>query len=285
MAQNLSLSSTATLNNGVEMPRLGLGVWQMRSGRETRNAVRAALEIGYRLIDTAAAYGNERDVGEAIRRSGIPREEVFVTTKLWNSDQGYEPALRAFRRSLRTLGLDYVDLYLIHWPVPELRLESWRALERILTEGRTEAIGVSNFTVPHLRELREVSPTAPAVNQVELHPFLTQQELRAFCPKHAIQLEAYTPLTRGERLDDPLLARLARAYGKTPAQILIRWSLQRGLVVIPKSSKRERIAENADVFDFGIEAADMDALDALDESLHVCWDPTTIDEAPPGGDR
>ncbi len=272
----LTPASTVTLNNGVAMPRLGLGVYQTRSGRETRGAVLAALELGYRLVDTAAVYGNESDVGVALRESGLERGEVFVTTKLWNSDQGYQRALRAFDKSLRALGLDVVDLYLVHWPVPNVRLQSWLALERILLEGRTRAIGVSNFTIPHLRELLEVSEVAPAVNQVEVHPFLPQTELVAFCHGRGVQVEAYSPLARAKRMDHPALRRIAHAHGKSPAQVLIRWSLQRGLVVIPKSSRRERIAENANVFDFALEPAEMEALDGLDEDLHTDWDPTDV---------
>jgi diketogulonate reductase-like aldo/keto reductase len=272
----LTPASTVTLNNGVAMPRLGLGVYQTRPGRETKDAVMAALELGYRLVDTAAVYGNEADVGAALRESGVPRDEVFVTTKLWNSDHGYERTRRAFDKSLRALGLDVLDLYLIHWPVPNVRLQSWLALERILLEGRARAIGVSNFTIPHLRELLHASDAVPAVNQVEVHPFLAQTKLIAFCHGHGVQVEAYSPLARAERMHHPALQGIARAHGRSPAQVLIRWSLQRGLVVIPKSSRRERIAENAHVFDFTLAPAEMSSLDALDENLHTDWDPTDV---------
>jgi diketogulonate reductase-like aldo/keto reductase len=273
----LTSSSTVTLNNGVAMPRLGLGVYQSRPGSETRDAVLAALQLGYRLIDTAAAYGNESDVGAALHESGVSRAELFVTTKLWNSDHGYDRARRAFDKSLAALKLDVVDLYLIHWPVSNVRLQSWLALERILLEGRARAIGVSNFMLPHLRELLDASDVVPAVNQVEAHPFLPQTELIAFCHGRGVQVEAYSPLARGERMDHPALHRIARAHGRSPAQILIRWSLQRGLVVIPKSVRRQRIAENARVFDFTLAPAEMGSLDALDENLHTDWDPTDVD--------
>ncbi len=268
------IGSRITLNNAIEMPRLGLGVFRTRQGAETRNAVREALAAGYRLVDTAALYGNEREVGEAIRASGLPREEVFVTTKLWNSDHGYDPALRAFDESLAALGLDYVDLYLIHWPVPGLRFDSWRALETLLADGRCRAIGVSNYTIAHLTGLLEASDTLPAVNQVEFHPFLFQRELLDFCRAKGVQLEAYSPLAKAARLQDPQIDRIARRHARTPAQVLLRWSLQHDLVVIPKSARRERIRENADVFDFELDAADMRELDALDEGHRTAWDPT-----------
>jgi diketogulonate reductase-like aldo/keto reductase len=270
-----TIQSTIKLNNGVEIPRFGLGVYQAAAGREARTAVEEALSMGYRHIDTAKLYGNERDVGEAVRRSGVPRREVFVTTKLWNSDHGYDTTLRACDASLAALGFDYVDLYLIHWPVQRLRGESWRALVKLLGDGKCRSIGVSNYTVRHLRELLDSSPVVPAVNQVELSPFLYQKDLIRFCHEKGIQVEAYSPLTKGERLRDKTLARIGSRYGKTPAQVLIRWCLQRDLIVIPKSSRRERIQENAQVFDFDISAEDMGALDALDEGLRTSWDPTS----------
>ena len=270
----LAIDSTVVLNNGVAMPRLGLGVWQARRGEETRRAVLAALESGYRLIDTAAAYGNEHDVGRAVRESGLARADVFVTTKLWNADQGYDSTLRALDRSIEELGLGPVDLYLMHWPVPRLRRASWRAMEQVLQDGRCRAIGVSNFTVRHLEELLDACATVPAVNQVEFHPFLYQEELLDFCRGQGVQLEAYSPLARARRLRDRGVVEVARRHGKTPAQVLIRWGLQHGLVVIPKSTRRERIAENADVFDFALSPDEMRTLDALDEGLHTCWDPT-----------
>jgi diketogulonate reductase-like aldo/keto reductase len=256
------------------MPSLGLGVWQAPRGAAYA-AVRAALDAGYRHIDTAKAYGNEGDVGRAVRDSGIARERVFVTTRLWNADQGYASALRACETSLRALELDYVDLYLIHWPAPE-RLDSWRALVQLAGEGKCRAIGVSNFTIRHLEELARESPTPPAVNQVEFHPFLYQRELLAYCRKAGIQLEAYSPLTRGARLGHPEVARVAAKLGRTPAQVLIRWCLEHETVVIPKSITVARIRENAQVFDFAIPAEDLRSLDALYEDLHTCWDPTGV---------
>jgi len=273
---SLNLGSRVTLNDGNQMPVLGLGMWQAGSGKATRSAVAVALQIGYRLFDTAKLYGNERDVGVAVRESGIPRKEVFVTTKLWNNDHGYESALRAFEKSRHELGLDYIDLYLIHWPVPGLRHESWKALLKIHDEGLARSIGVSNYTIRHLEELLPATPIAPAVNQVEFHPFLYQKDLLEFCVKHRVQLEAYSPLTRGHRLNHPIITRVAAKYARTPAQVLIRWSLQHGLVVIPKSIRPDRIRENAAVFDFELKREDMERLDSLDESSHVAWNPEDL---------
>ncbi len=272
----LTLGSRVPLHDRNTIPVLGLGMWQAGSGKETRKAVATALEIGYRLFDTAKLYGNERDLGTAIRESGIPREEIFVTTKLWNNDQGYESASRAFEKSRRELGLDYVDLYLIHWPVPGLRQESWKALLKIRDEGLARSIGVSNYTIRHLEELLPATPAPPAVNQVEFHPFLYQKELLEFCVRQKIQLEAYSPLTRGHRLNHPVIREIASRHGRTPAQILIRWSLQHGLVVIPKSIRPDRIRENAAVFDFELKPEDMKRLDSLDESSHVAWNPEDL---------
>jgi diketogulonate reductase-like aldo/keto reductase len=233
----------------------------------------AALQAGYRHVDTASIYGNEEDVGEAIRRSGVPRSEIFVTTKLWNGDQGFEAALRAFDASLRRLGLEYVDLYLIHWPVPGLRLDSWRALERLSEDKRARAIGVSNFMVPHLEELARAARVPPAVNQIEVSPFLQQRDVRGWCAKNGVIVEAYSPLTKGARLSHPVLREVARRAGRTPAQVLLRWGLQHDLVVLPKSTRPERIQENAAVFDFELDAASMTRLDGLEEGLVTGWDP------------
>jgi len=266
MSEPLDLRSTVTMSDGHRMPWVGLGVWQA-SGPEAYQAVRAALDLGYRHVDTAAIYGNERDVGKAIKDSGVPREEVFVTTKLWNDDHG-DP-MGACEASLGRLGLDYVDLYLIHFPVPRRRA-SWAALGELQRAGKCRSIGVSNYTVDHLEE----QELRPAVNQVELHPFLQQPDLRARCAERGVVVQAYSPLVHGERMDHPALVRVARALGRTPAQVLLRWGLQHGLVVLPKSVRRERIAENAQLFDFTIPPAEMAALDALDEGLRTCWDPT-----------
>jgi diketogulonate reductase-like aldo/keto reductase len=262
------------LNNGVNIPALGLGVYQAESGRETERAVLDALDLGYRHIDTAKAYGNEKDVGRAIKKSGIPREEVFITTKLWNTDHGYDQTKRAFDESRSDLGVDYIDLYLIHWPVEGLRGESWRAMVELLERGDCRSIGVSNYTITHLEELLASSPIVPAVNQVEFSPFLYQRELLRFCRQQGIQLEAYSPLTQGKKLDHPALVEVARKHGKTPAQILIRWAIEHGLVVIPKSVRRSRLEENADVFDFSIGREGLALLDGLDEGFRTCWDPT-----------
>ncbi|MGA5647904.1 aldo/keto reductase [Streptomyces seoulensis] len=266
-----------TLNNGVRMPQLGFGVFQVPDD-ETAEAVGHALRAGYRSIDTAAIYGNERGVGRAIAESGIARDELFVTTKLWNDDQGYDSTLTAFDASLDRLGLDHVDLYLIHWPTParDRYLDTWRALERILAEGRARAIGVSNFQVPHLRRLLEHSGIVPAVNQVELHPALQQAELRAFHAEHGIATEAWSPLAQGAVLGDEAIVSAARAHGVTPAQVVIRWHLQTGNIVIPKSVTPERIRQNLDVFGFRLSDAELDAIAALDRGLRTGPDPDTL---------
>ncbi len=270
------IDSTVSLNNGVRMPIFGLGVYRSPPGAPTKQAVLDALELGYRLVDTAAAYGNEADVGEAIAESGLRREELFVTTKLWNDDHGHDQALRAFERSRKKLKLDYVDLYLIHWPVEGLREESWRALEDLLEDEQVRAIGVSNFTVRHLERLLERANVVPAINQVEFHPFLYQRELLEFCRSQEIQLEAYSPLTKGMRFDEPKLRAIAEAHGKSPAQILIRWCLDHDVVVIPKSVHRRRIEENSQVFDFALTPAELGALDALSENWRCSWNPTAV---------
>ncbi len=268
--------STAKLNNDVEIPRLGLGVYQSPPGKTTHDAVRYALECGYRLVDTARVYGNEGDVGMAVRESGLARDQVFVTTKLWNSDHGYDPTIRACEESLRRLGLSYLDLYLIHWPVPGARKETWKAMAKLMKDGKCRAIGVSNYTTRHLEELLNNSDVVPAVNQVEFHPFLYQRELLEYCQRHEIQLEAYSPLTRGERLNHPTVLDVAKRHGRTPAQVLIRWSLQHSVVAIPKSVRKERILENSRVFDFILTPDDMKLLDSLNEEFRTCWDPTDL---------
>ncbi len=273
MARSWTLDSTVTLNGGVKMPVLGLGVWQTGAGTATRTAVRAALDGGYRLLDTARIYQNEADVGAALRESGVPRDEVFVTTKLWNSDHGYDRALRACDQSLVRLGLTHVDLYLVHWPAPGRR-ETWRAMERLLADGKARAIGVSNYTIRHLDELLGECRIAPSVNQVEFHPFLYQRALLEHCRAHRIQLQAYGPLVRGQRMDHPAIARVAREHGRTPAQVLVRWGIEHEVVPIPKSARPERIRENADVFGFALDAEELAALDALDEGYRAAWDPT-----------
>ncbi|GGY50588.1 aldo/keto reductase [Streptomyces omiyaensis] len=261
---------TVTLNNGVEMPQLGFGVFQVPDDATTA-AVTAALEAGYRSIDTAAVYGNEAGVGRALAASGIAREELFVTTKLWNADQGYDATLRAFDAGLAELGLDYVDLYLIHWPTParDLYRDSWRALERLADEGRIRAAGVSNFQPEHLRRLLDGATLTPVVNQIELHPALQQSELRAFHGEHGIATEAWSPLAQGAVLDDPVIAAIAAAHGKSPAQVVLRWHLQLGNVVIPKSVTPARIRANLDVFDFALTDGEMTAIAGLDRGLRT----------------
>ena len=284
------------LNDGREIPQLGLGVWRIPNGSKCEGAVMAAFEAGYRHIDTASFYGNEGSVGAAIRASGISRQEIFVTTKLWNSD--HASSERALETSLRRLKLDYVDLYLIHYPVPQ-RLQSWRALEKLQQQGKAHSIGVSNFTIRQLTDLLAQTDTVPAVNQVEFHPYLYQRELLEFCVARGIVIEAYSPLTQGERLNDRKLVAVAKKYPKaspspgrrgkklpflpaafrgdetkSTAQILIRWAIQHNLVVIPKSANHSRIRENAEVFDFAITNEDMQTLNGFNENLRTCWDPT-----------
>ncbi len=262
-----------TLSGGVRIPQLGFGVWQ--AGGSTKKAALTALQAGYRHIDTAAVYGNEAAVGQAIAESGIVREQIFVTTKLWNSDHGYDKAQRALDASLRKLRLDYVDLYLVHWPVAELRLETWRALEQMLAEQRSRAIGVSNFLAPHLEELAGSAKVLPAVNQLELTPFLQRHESVALCRKLGIALEAYSPLTRGQKLSHPVVREVAAKVQRSPAQVLLRWGVQHDFVVLPKSVTPERILENAAIFDFELGADAMARLDALEEGLVTGWDPAT----------
>ena len=263
------------LNNGVEMPQLGLGVYAPQHNNEVQRAVEWALEAGCRLIDTASAYGNEREVAAALQSANLPRTEVFITTKVWNSDQGYESTLRAFDQSLDKLGLDVVDLYLIHWPVKEHRLDTWRALETIYADGRARAIGVSNYYGPHLDELLAQSSIVPALNQFEFSPYCYQPEVLAYCREKNIQPEGYAPLVRGLKKDDPRLLTLAAAYGKTTFQLLVRWSLQHGVVTIPKSVKRDRIRENFDVFDFTITDADMALMNTFYDNTRIADDPMT----------
>jgi diketogulonate reductase-like aldo/keto reductase len=269
----MSGAASLQLTGGGSIPQLGLGVWKTPRGAATERAVAAALAAGYRHIDTARIYGNEADVGAAVRASGIPRRDLFVTTKLWNDDQGYDGALRAFEASLARLGLDDVDLYLVHWPVLGKRRDSWRALERLRREGRARAIGVSNFMPRHLEELLADAEIVPAVDQIEVSPFLQQRETRAFCARHQIVVEAYSPLTRGQRLGDPAVAGVAARTGRTPAQVMLRWGIQRGLVVLPKSTHEARIRENAAIFDFTLDPAAMAALEGCEESLVTGWDP------------
>ncbi|KQC46923.1 oxidoreductase of aldo/keto reductase family subgroup 1 [Geobacillus stearothermophilus] len=267
------LQDCATLHNGVKMPWVGLGVYKVKEGEEVKSTVRTALEIGYRHIDTAAFYENEEGVGQAIRESGIPREQVFVTTKVWNTDQGYETTLKAFDASLKKLGFDYVDLYLVHWPVKGKYKETYKALEKLYKDGYVRAIGVSNFQIHHLQDVLADCEIKPMVNQVEYHPRLTQKELLTFCRENGIQLEAWSPLMRGEILTEPTIVEIGKKYGKTPAQVVLRWDLQHSVVTIPKSVTPARIKENADIFDFSLTDEEMKQIDALNLNKRVGPDP------------
>ena len=273
MNSQLKIGSRVSLNDGNSMPLLGLGVWDAKSGKETYDAVIHALKTGYRHIDTAEMYGNEKDVGSAVIDSGIAREEIFITTKLWDSGLGYDHALNAFDVSLKKLNLEYIDLYLIHWPENGSRQEVWKALERIKKEGRSLSIGVSNFAPKHLNEILINANFTPAVNQIEMSPFLHQQEISSFCKKENIHLTGYCPLARGTRFNNPLLCRVAEETNKTAAQVMIRWAIQNGNTVIPKSVRPKRIEENADVFDFKLSEDQMKMLDGLEEGLRFCPDP------------
>jgi 2,5-diketo-D-gluconate reductase A len=269
------------LNNGVEMPQLGFGVFQVPAA-ETKAAVKTALEAGYRSIDTATAYGNEAAVGEALAESGVAREELFITTKLWNSDQGYDETLRAFDASVAALGLEQLDLYLIHWPLParDKYVATWKALEKAYADGRVRAIGVSNFQPVHLRRVLDEGTVVPTVNQVELHPYLAQSDVRAFDAEHGIATESWSPLAKGgDLLSEPAVVQVAERLGRTPAQVVLRWHLQLGNVVIPKSVTPSRVAENFDVFGFTLTDADMAAVSALDCGLRTGPDPDTFDLA------
>ena len=281
--ESLNINSTHTLSNGKKMPVIGLGCWKVQDGQEVQNAVKWALNAGYRLIDTAIMYQNEAGVGKAVRESGVPREEIFVTTKLWNDDQGYESAHRAFEASLDRLGLDYLDLYLIHWPFKNYdaktneRKESWRALEEIYQSGKVKAIGVSNFTIKHLEEMKTYAKVMPMVNQFELHPFLYQKEMVDYCQANGIVVEAYSPLSRANKIENQILIDIGKKYQKTAAQIMLRWSLQKGAVPIPKSVHEQRIQQNIDIFDFHLSPQDTQAIDQLNQNLrNTTWDPNTI---------
>ena len=269
-----NLQSTVTLNNGVSMPIFGLGVY--KSEQDTVPAVQSALECGYRLIDTASFYQNEQEVGMAVRTSGIPREEIFLTTKLWNDDQRAGKQRRAFEDSLQALGLEYVDLYLVHWPIPGKIHETWNVLEQLYEEKLVRAIGVSNFLPHHLEELSVKGNVAPAVDQFECNPYLTRKELRNYCNEHHIVPEAWSPLGRGEALKDPVLIELSQKYNKSVAQIILRYDVQNGIVTIPKSVRAERIRENADIFDFELSPQDIEKIDRLNRN-RMHGDPDSVD--------
>jgi len=272
----MNLNSKVKLNNGIEMPWLGFGVFLTKEGKEVIDAVTFALDIGYRSIDTAAIYGNEEGVGKAVRESGISRSDIFITSKVWNAHQGYETTFHAFNKSLEKLQMDYLDLYLIHWPKGSRSVETWKAMEELLGQGRIKAIGISNFKDHHIADLLPHCEIIPAINQVEFHPELAQPELLEYCNLQSIRLEAWSPLMQGRVTQVPVLQSLATKYGKTPAQITLRWDLQKGVVTIPKSVTQERIKSNTDIFDFELSKEDIVKIDQLDINNRIGPDPDTI---------
>ncbi|PWU66813.1 aldo/keto reductase [Gracilibacillus dipsosauri] len=273
----MGLTDTLVLNNGTEIPAIGLGVYKAEPGEEVYQAVRSALEIGYRHIDTASLYANEEDVGKAIKDSGISRNEIFVTTKVWNDEQGYENTKQAMANSLKRLQMDYVDLYLIHWPVPGKFTETWKALEELYRDGKAKAIGVSNFLPHHLEDMLKEAEIKPVVNQVELHPQLQQKETRDFCHAHDMLIEAWAPLGKAQYFDHPTLQELAKKHGKTPAQIIVRWQYQSKIITIPKSVHKNRQEENVDIFDFTLSQDDMDKIAEMDIGNRIGKHPDKFD--------
>lgn len=277
-----NLNSTITLNNGIEMPRVGLGVFRVENSSELVNAVKVAIKNGYRSIDGAAIYGNEEAMGEGIREgikeAGISREDLFITSKVWNADLGYESTIAAYEASLKRLDVDYLDLYLIHWPVEGKYKEAWRALEYLYKEGRVKAIGVSNFQVHHLQDLLKDAEIKPVINQIELHPYLSQEKVREFCKENDIQVEALSPLMAGNGLlENDILKEIAKKYNKTTAQVVLRWDLQNQVITIPKSTNEGRLVENIDIFGFNLSKDDMDRIDSLNKDLRVGPDPDNFD--------
>ena len=271
------IKGTWSLANGVEMPYLGLGVWQSEDGKEVINAVKWAIEAGYRHIDTAAAYKNEKGVGQAIKESGVAREDLFVTSKLWNDDQGYDSTLKAFDTTMKKLDLDILDLYLIHWPVEGSYKDTWRAFEKLYADGRIKAIGVSNFLKPHLEDLLTDVEVVPMVDQLEFHPWLVQQELQDFCASKNIQYEGWSPLMQGKLFEQDIVNDIAKKYGKSPAQIVLRWDLQKGVVTIPKSVKKEHLESNAQLFDFELSEEEIKHIDSLNKNERLGPDPLNFD--------
>ena len=268
----MNISSKVRLNNGRKMPVLGLGVYQIRPN-QAKQVFQWAIDMGYRLFDTASLYGNEKEVGQAILKSTVTRSEFFITSKLWNTDQGYNNALSAFENSMDQFGLDYIDLYLIHWPVTNLRLESWTALESLVETERVKAVGVSNYMINHLEELLQKCSVIPVINQVEFHPWLYNKALLKYCEENRIQLQAYSPLTKGQKLRDKKLKEIGDKYGKSPSQILIRWCLQHNVPTIPKSANKQHLEQNINVFDFHLTLKDMMKLDLMNQDYSVTWDP------------
>lgn len=261
----MNVQKTVTLNNGVEMPIFGLGVFKAESGDETANAVRWAIEAGYTAIDTASYYDNEESVGRGIRESGAPRKDLFITTKAWNTEQGYDNALKAFDESMKKMGLDYLDLYLVHWPITDTYQETWKAFEKLYADKRVRAIGVSNFEPHHLDDLIAGASVRPTVNQVELHPYLQQRAVRDACARHKVHVTAWSPIARGKVLEDETIKAIAAAHGKSPVHVTLRWEMQHGIITIPKSVKQERIRDNINVFDFSLSDEEMAQIDALDQ--------------------
>jgi diketogulonate reductase-like aldo/keto reductase len=273
----LKFEDCAELNNGVKIPWLGFGVFEVPEGEEVIQSVLWALEAGYRSIDTAKIYRNEKGVGRAIKQSGVPREEIFVTTKVWNRDQGYQSTLAAFDASLKRLQLETLDLYLIHWPVKGKYVETWRAMETIYKSGKCRSVGVSNFMIPNLEDLKASSELVPAVNQVEYHPYLQSPELYEYCKQHGTMLEAWAPIMKGQVMQVPELIAIGEKYGKTPVQVSLRWVLQKGVIAIPKSVHRERIFSNKDIYDFELSAEDMQVIAGLDRGYRTGPDPFNFD--------
>ncbi len=272
----LTINSTLTLTNSVNMPIFGLGTYLL-TGNPGQKAIEFALKIGYRLIDTATLYNNEKIVGNALRNSKISRDEVFITSKVWNSDQGYSHTIKAFNKSLSNLGVDYMDLYLIHWPVKGKWVETWHALEELYNKEKIRAIGVSNFYIPYLKELFQVASINPMVNQIEFHPFLYKKDVLKYCQEKGIVLESYAPLTHGYKINDiksTQFLQMMEKYNKSAAQLMLRWNIQHGNVIIPKSIKPTHIRENADIFDFSISVDDIQFLDSINEDFHSDWDPS-----------
>ncbi|MCT2342540.1 aldo/keto reductase [Bacillales bacterium AN1005] len=264
------------LHNGTEIPILGLGTYSADGGRTTAETVKAALELGYRSIDTASFYNNEKEVGEGIKESAVYRGDIFVTTKLWNDDHGYDKALKAFEASLQRLDLNYVDLYLIHWPGKDKFVETWKALERLYDEGLVKAIGVSNFKEHHLKTLMSASNEKPVVNQIELHPRLTSETLREYCKRMDIKVEAWSPLANGRLLNEPTINYIAKKHGRTPAQIILRWHIQNDIIIIPKTSSKKRLVENASIFDFRLSMEEMNLIDSLNMNERIGQDPDKL---------